>query len=127
MTTYYNQRGIRLGAARYGSVKNDQAFREADHPRDEDGKFGDRGKGGKQRSIKVGAWYSKFDEKQKDAFKHIMGTGNVDVNRVRKFLTAAKKHFGDQVERYLKGSRVITKEGKEYAYLRDKDSWLESR
>lgn len=74
-----------------------------------------------QKTLKVGKWWNNFDEKQQAAFKRFMTHEFFDLQRTRKFLTAAKKEFGDGVE-YLKNG-MVRFEGDLYSYMRDHDGW----
>ena len=66
------------------------------------------------KQLKVGQWWNQFDEMQKEAFISIYRKGKDNINPIRKFLTAAKKEFGEQNPIY--GYFRVTVNGKCYLY-----------
>lgn len=64
-----------------------------------------------------------MDEKQQQAFIRIMETGKYDVNPIRKFLTAAKKTFGESILEYRRNKSVLLSDGSIHHYMSDRDGW----
>lgn len=71
------------------------------------------------KAIKVGQWFNKFDQKQKDYL--IARADKFSINDLRSFLTAAKKQFGDAVV-YLPALNVELK-GELYYWSSDRKSF----
>jgi hypothetical protein len=77
-----------------------------------------------QGTIKVGAWYNKFDNNQKKAFSKLMGAKYADLQKIRSFLTASKKKFGTTDLQYNMNLSV-TKDGKDFHWINTQKRWVE--
>lgn len=79
-------------------------------------------------NIKVGSWWNKLDDKQKAEMLRCLKIeiekyGHYDVNEKRKFLTAALKKFGGNIERYNALNMTVIVNGKLYHYSHDRNEF----
>ena len=77
------------------------------------------------KTVKVGSWYNKFDNLQKDALKHAIDHelkeyNTYTVSEKRKFLTAAKKIFKDDIKEYnALSAKIKLKDNTVWVYSND--------
>jgi hypothetical protein len=83
-------------------------------------------------NIKVGKWWDKFDKDQKESLLKaiqydIAKYGSYTVNDHRKFLTSAKKQFGENIRSYnVIGASIIAKDNTMWYYNRDRDDFMQN-